>query len=203
MGGAERVGHVQLRRRRELLGEFGVVALLLLVEAHILQQQHAAVGRGGHRRSDLIADAIVLRCARELTRAGNSAIARTRARTTYSTGTPASSCCRRLYTGARRYLSSGPPLGRPCEREALRRRVSGALVGRSARQPRTCAHKDRGWHGARQPSHAHAQDRCWPGACLPSSARAQDRFCLASDGARSQRTPRPTGSASQRACAAA
>ena len=68
VGGAERVVHVQLRRRRQLLGELGVVALLLLVEAHVLEQQHAAVGRGGHRGRHLLADAVVLQNEKRMAR---------------------------------------------------------------------------------------------------------------------------------------
>ena len=45
--GAERVVDINLRQRRKLLSEGGVVFLLLLVEADVFQQQHLAVLQRG------------------------------------------------------------------------------------------------------------------------------------------------------------
>ena len=46
VSGTERIVHIELGIAQELLGELGVVLLLLLVEAHVVQQQHIAVLEG-------------------------------------------------------------------------------------------------------------------------------------------------------------
>lgn len=59
VGGAEGVVHVDGGRGCQLLGKLRVVRLLIRVEAHVLQQQHAALGRGGDGSGHLGADAVV------------------------------------------------------------------------------------------------------------------------------------------------
>jgi hypothetical protein len=47
---AERVVHVDVGQRRELLGERGIVLLLGRVKPEVLEQQHAAGGERADRR---------------------------------------------------------------------------------------------------------------------------------------------------------
>ena len=54
----ERVAHVHFAQRRQLLGEFGIVLFLFLVEADIFQQQHFAGLQRLRHRFDFRADAI-------------------------------------------------------------------------------------------------------------------------------------------------
>ena len=54
----ECVVHVEVAERRELLGEGGVVLLLLLVEARVLQEKHVAVRELAAELLDLLADAV-------------------------------------------------------------------------------------------------------------------------------------------------